>query len=151
MGVNSAPFFSGTTGPIIPKFGICITQTLSWPYVRLHTDISGILRTFHRKTSRMWFRTTGSQNVCHGMPPILVAMLLKFCTIFVWTPLIDMKGALGECPEGSGIFTGIIFREDVSLDLLYQSFWNVAQLLFRPFWRASAMFRAKISVTSGIF
>ena len=81
----------------------------------------------------------GSQNVCHGMPPIL----LKLCIIFLWTPLIDMKGAVHECPEGSGIFTGIIFREDVSLDLLYQSFWNVAQLLFRPFWRASAMFRTK--------
>ena len=37
----------------ILKFGICITQTISWAYARFGTDMSGIFRIFHtfnRKT-----------------------------------------------------------------------------------------------------
>ena len=59
-GVDCAPAcFSGTTGPIILKFGLCITHNLSWPYATSHTDMSGIFRTFHRKA----FPECISQNV----------------------------------------------------------------------------------------
>ena len=101
---HSAPAcFSETTGPIILKFGICISKILSWPYAAFPTDISGIFRTFH-----IFHRKEFPECISLILCPQSFWNFAEFLfDPFKWY----MKGSASECSEYFGILTGIILRK----------------------------------------